>query len=186
MGPTFGHTAQGLSEIAGSPDIDALLRHADTYMHPSWSKGGLYYARCDQYWDEGGNYTYGEPYSGNAAIGYARLNVKGGQKLMWDYPWTREEVESKPWVDDVGLEKDVDCLRGKWDDERNVMIVTLRTWNGSEVKLTPIVRNLPLGTYGVYVDGERRCMAEVTYADNQIAIELVVSGQDVDFVVLRA
>lgn len=60
MGPVFGHVAQGMSEIVGSPDLDALLLHADTYLQPSWAQGGLYYARCDRYWDDEGNYTYGD------------------------------------------------------------------------------------------------------------------------------
>ena len=179
-------TAQGISEVAGSPDLDALLRHADAFLRPSWAKGGLYYARCDQYWDNEGNYTYGEPYSGNAAIGYARLNVRGGQKEMWEHPWTRDQVAKTPWVDGLGLEMEVDCLRGRWDDERNSMIVTLRTWNGSEMEVTPIVRNLPVGTYGVYVDGELKNVAEVTSTSDRIDVELLVAGEDVDLVVLRA
>ncbi|TKA65362.1 hypothetical protein B0A49_12211 [Cryomyces minteri] len=186
MGPVFGHVAQGLSEVVGSPDLDALLLHADTYLHPSWAKGGLYYARCDQYWDDEGNYTYGEPYSGNAAIGYARLNVKRGQKQMWDHPWMREEVEQRPWVDRLGFEMDVDCLRGRWDDEKKAMNVALRTWNGSKVDVKPVVRNLPPGTYGIYVDGELRSVAEVTSPCDQITVELAVGGQDVEFVLLRA
>jgi Linalool dehydratase/isomerase len=64
LSPTFGYIAQWLSEVAGPPDLDALLRHADTYLNPSWSKGGLYYARCDTGWDREGNYTCVEPYTG--------------------------------------------------------------------------------------------------------------------------
>jgi hypothetical protein len=116
LSPTFGYVAQWLSEVAGSPDLDALLLHADTYINPSWSKGGLYYARCDTGWNKDGNYTYVEPYTENAAIGYARLNVKDGQKKMWDRPWTKEEVDNRPWIDGVGLEQDVDCLQGTWDE----------------------------------------------------------------------
>ena len=183
MGPVFGHVAQGMSEVVGSPDLDAYLLHADTYLRPTWSKGGLHYARCDQYWDNEGNYTYGEPYTSNAVIGYARLNVKGGQKRMWDHPWTRNEVQQRPWVDGLGFETDVDCLRGSWDDNRKAMNVVLRTWNGSEVNLKPAVRNLRLGTYGLYVDKELRTV--VSWGD-QVLFELKVGGQDVEFVVLRA
>jgi hypothetical protein len=65
-----------------STDLDGLLLHADTCLNTSWSKGGLYYAPCDTGWDKDGNYTYVEPYTENAAVGYARLNMKDGQKKM--------------------------------------------------------------------------------------------------------
>jgi hypothetical protein len=122
LSPTFGYIVQWLSEVAGPPDLDALLLHADTYLNPSWSKGGLSYARCYNCWDKDGNYTYVDPYTGNAAIGYARLNVKDGQKKMWDRPWTREDSENRPWIDGVGLEQGVDCLRGRWDEEQQAWL----------------------------------------------------------------
>jgi len=186
LSPTFGYIAQWLSEVVGAPTLDALLVHADTYLTPSWSNGGLYYARCDVGWDERGNYTYVEPYTGNAAIGYARLNVKDGQKKMWDKPWTREDVANRPWVDGIGLEGGIDCLRGRWDDQRGAMFVTLRTWNESHVIVTPIVNNLPPGRYGVYVDGEIKTEAVVNSHFPKITIDLEVGGRDVDLVVLRA
>ena len=41
-----------------------------------------------------------EPYSGNRAIGYARLNVEDGQKRIW---WTPDEVRSRPCIEGVRL-----------------------------------------------------------------------------------
>ncbi len=45
----------------------------------------------------------------------------------------RQEVEQRPWVNGLGFEMGVDCLRGRWDDERKVMTVALRTyfWSSS-------------------------------------------------------
>ncbi|KAK0890090.1 hypothetical protein LTR91_025513 [Friedmanniomyces endolithicus] len=187
LGPVFGHVAQGMSEVVGSPDLDALLLHADTYLQPSWVKGGLYYARrsTDDYWDAEGNYTYGEPHTGNACIGYARLNVKGGQRKMWEHPWTRDEVEKRPWVDGIGFEMDVDCLSGRWDSGRQAMIVAFRTWNGKEVNVTAVVRNLPPGMYGIYINGEQRNVAQSTDSE-PVAVALAIAGQDVELVLLRA
>ena len=37
-----------------------------------------YYTRCDSGRDKDGNYNYVDPYTGDAAIGYARLNVRDG------------------------------------------------------------------------------------------------------------
>ena len=186
LSPTFGYIAQWLSEVAGPADLDALLLHADTYLNPSWSKGGLYYARCDNGWDKDGNYTYVDPYTGNAAIGYARLNVKDGQKKMWDRPWTREDLENRPWIDGVGLERGVDCSRGKWNEEQQAMIATFRSWNRESVAIKPVVKVLPLGTYGVYVDGELRRLAVLASRSEEIAVDLEVADSEVDLVLLRA
>ena len=186
LGPTFGHVAQWLSEVAAPADLNALLRHADVYLNPRWRDGGLFYARCDNGWDEEGNYTYMEPYTGNAAIGYARLNVKNGQKIMWDHPWTKEEVEKQPWIDGVGLEQSVDCLRGQWDEEGKFLQATFRTWNGEKVRLRPVVKNLRPGQYGIYVDGELQEVKSVRSSVKDVLVDLTIGSQEVDLVVLCA
>lgn len=184
--PVFGYVAQWLSEVAGPADLDLLLRHADTYLGPSWSNGGLYYKRCDKGWDEQGNYTYVDPHTGNAGIAYARLNVKDGQKKMWDHPWTKEDVESRPWIDGVGPDLGIDCLRGEWDDESRTMIASFRTWDQSEVSCRAVVRNLPPGKYGVYVAGRLKRAVEVDQARGDIDVDLQVGAEDVDLVIRSA
>ena len=187
LGPVFGHVAQGMSEVVGSPDLDALLLHADKHLEPRWVNGGLHYARrsTSEYWDAEGNYTYGEPHTGNACIGYARLNVEGGQEKMWKHPWTREEVEQRPWIDGIGFEMDVDCLCGRWNGEKQAMMVALKTWNGKEVEVTAVARNMPAGTYGIYINGKRVGVAE-TPDGAPVAVDLVVGGAGVELVLLRA
>jgi hypothetical protein len=185
LSPAFGYIAQWLSEIAGSPDLNSLLLHADSFLNPTWDKGGLHYARCDTGWDEKGNYTYVDPYTGNAAIGYARLNVKDGQKKMWDHPWTKDELEKRPWIGDVGLEQDVDCLRGTWDEENRAMVATFKTWNGAKRSLKPVVHNLSIGTYGIYVDGELLRTVDVSSTSAPVEIDLEVGEVEVDLVVIQ-
>jgi hypothetical protein len=178
LSPTFGFISQWLSEVPPREDLSALLRHADAYLTPTWANGGLYYARHDIGWDEDGNYTYVEPYTGNAAIGCARLNVRDGQKKMWDRPLTAADLILRPWIDNVRLESRVDCLRGVWVKGDGAMVATFRTWDASTVRIRPVVKNLPAGTYGVYVDGEIRMAKEVAGEGNGdgngIKVELVV------------
>jgi hypothetical protein len=81
-----------------------------------------------------------DPFSGNAAIGYARLNVPDGQKKMWEQPWASEHLAKRPWIDGIDLAQNVDCLRGVWDEQKKTLIVTLRTWNGVKVNVEPCVR----------------------------------------------
>lgn len=183
--PAFGYIAQWLSEIESGEDLAALLRHADAYLRPNWEKGGLYYERNEQGWDADGNYTYGEAYTGNAGIGYARLNVKEGQRKMWERPWTQDDVNARPWVDGVALESGVDCLRGVWDEEERVMLVSLSTWDAHKQSVCISVNALPHTTWGVYVDGQLVQISDVSGKSRIVTIDLDVSGEIVDVVVLE-
>jgi hypothetical protein len=186
MSPTFGYVAQWISEVAGGDDLAALLRHANEFLHPAWDKGGLYYPRCDASWDADGNWVHVDPYTGNAAIGYARLNVKEGQKKMFDEPWTQEYVKSAPWVDGFGLDDGIDCLRGIYDPDEQAMVMTLRTWDGAYKVIDVKVHNLPVGVYQMYVGGVLRSKSEVATVGQSIKISIEMSDIEVDIIVLRA
>jgi hypothetical protein len=132
--PTFGYVVKWVSEVGNKATLEGLLSHADKFMNPTWRNGGLYYPRNDQETDKYGNRIAVEPFTGNAAIGYARLNVFDGQRKMWLEPWTAEQVSGAPYVDGVDLASDVDFLRGGWDKMRNSMVVTLRSWDSGRKK----------------------------------------------------
>jgi hypothetical protein len=70
------------------------------------------------------------------------------------------------------------------------MVATFRTWDARSVTVSPVVKNLPTGTYGVYVDGKIRMVKEVAGEGNGdgdgIEVALVVEESEVDVVVLRA
>lgn len=185
LSPAFGYSCQWTSEYGSSDDLDAILRQADKFLNPSWSNGGLYYPRQDKGWDEQGNFTAVDAYTGNAGIAYARLNVKNGQKKMWDHPWTREEVNSKPFVEGVSLSQAIDCLRGTWDEREQAMVLTLRTWNGTSKDIDLKAQNLPPGQYGVYVNGELLQSTEVTKLTDAIPVSFIVGGEEVDIVLVR-
>ena len=188
--PTFGKVAMWLSEIAGASDLDPLLRHADRYLHPSWHNGGLYYARHDAGWDTEGNYTRMEPFSGNAGIAYARLNVRDGQKRMWDAPWTREQVRHRVCIEGVGLQHGVDFLRGVWVDEIKALVTTMRSWDGAERVVEVNVKRLPRGRYGVYIDGAlRQCVSVAEGSQQQdvgFGVPVGPGQREVDVVVVAA
>lgn len=82
--PALGYVVQWLSELGEEELLSGILKQADTFLNPSWENGGLYYPRYDQAVDGSGNSTLMDPYTGNAAIGYARLNIEDGQKNMWE------------------------------------------------------------------------------------------------------
>ena len=154
--PLFGCVAGWLSEVAPE-NLNGLLKHADTYLKPSWSKGGLYYPRNDTKEDSQGNWLCMDPATGNGAIGFSRLNVPDGQKLMWENAWTPEKVQSTPAVENVSFSDDVDFLRCQWVTESEYgftgLVMTLRTWDGESRIIHPRVVALPPGDYQVFVDG---------------------------------
>jgi hypothetical protein len=184
--PTFGYVAMWLSEVGPRDEHSGLLNHADRFLSPEWDKGGLFYPRHDVQRDGDGNWIYMDPLSGNAAIGYARLNVPNGQRRMWEAPWTKEDVQCRAWVDGVGLGTGVDFLRGGWDDGIGGLVLTMRTWHGGDVKVNPVIKGLEKGVYGIYIDGQLSETKVVERVGDEVPVEVVVSAREVDVIVKRA
>lgn len=132
--PTFGYVVQWVSEVGNKAALEGLLTHADKYMNPTWRNGGLFYPRNDQETDKDGHLTTVDPFTGNCAIGYARLNILDGRRKMWLEPRTPEQVASAPFVDCVDLSSGVDFLRGAWDEVQKALIVTMRSWDSEKKK----------------------------------------------------
>ncbi|KAE8159826.1 hypothetical protein BDV40DRAFT_290574 [Aspergillus tamarii] len=110
--PTFGCVAQWLSELGKKDELDGLLLQADRDLNPTWENVGRFYPRNDvQDPATEARWTHMDPFSGNAGIGYARLNVPEGQRIMWENPWTRETWDGSV----VGLRPVARNLApGKW------------------------------------------------------------------------
>lgn len=142
----FGYTIQWVSEVAPAPSssegdlVAGLLKHADTFLNPTWEKGGLFYPRKDGSLDDkDGNWVAMDPYTGNAAVAYGRLNVRDGQNKMWEQPWIREGHHAYyPIIEGVDLASDVDFLRGEWNEDAGALAVTMKTWNGIDTTCVSI------------------------------------------------
>jgi hypothetical protein len=182
--PILGYVAQWLSEL-GRPECQGLLEFADNNLNPTWEDGGLFYPRNDEPMDANLQWTHVDPFSGNAAIAYARLNVEDGTKKWWDEPWTRDDVRARPWVDGVTLADGVDFLRGVWDVEENVVVVTMRAWDGSAKTVGPVFKDLAAGEWAVYVDDELRATHAVQHDGGEISTTFVVGGDDVSIVLKK-
>lgn len=128
--PLFGYILMWVSELGDEKTLQGILNHVDEFLQPEWERGGLYYPVNTQESNDDGNWTGVEPFTGNSAVGYARLNVFDGQRLMWTKPWTPENVSTAPYVSGVDLSSNVDFLRGVWDASRQAMVITLRSWDG--------------------------------------------------------
>lgn len=182
--PTFDHVALWVSEYSSTFDTDSLLQHANAYLNSSWCEGGLYYWRHNTTWDEQGNYIKVNPVMGNSAITYTRLNVRHGQKKMWDESWTKKQLKSLSYLNDIELNQGVDCLQGCWDENRKAMITTFWSWNDSHVSIKPTVKNMPAETYSIYINDCLKDLTEISDTDSEITMKLEVAEEEVDLVVL--
>ncbi|KAL2874335.1 hypothetical protein SGCOL_010506 [Colletotrichum sp. CLE4] len=182
--PMFGYTVQWLSELGKEAELTALFDYADRKLGPKWERGGLYYPRNDEPFDEEMRWTHMDPFSGNAAIGYARLNVEDGQKIIWERPWTAEDVSARPFVDGVTLADGVDFLRGVWSEEEKMLVLTVRSWDGSTKTIKPALRTLGPGMWNVFVDGQLRLSRTLSPGED-IALEVQVRHRDLDIVAVK-
>jgi hypothetical protein len=186
--PIFGYASLWLSELGETSELDSLLKYADENLRPIWENGGLYYPRNDTPFDEDFNWTHMDPFTGNAAIGYARLNVEDGVKTMvWDRPWTSDDLKARPLVDAVTLADGVDFLRGLWDPDRECLVMTVTSWDGKTHCIQPVFRNLPKGRWEVAVTGIEREDRMVEKDGGAFGIEVQVGGEgeEVDIVVRK-
>lgn len=183
--PILGYAMQCVSELGGETELQGLLRYADQHLNPTWDMGGLYYPRNDSAMDAELNWTHVSPFCGNAALGYARLNVANGQKKMWEEPWSKEEVAQTPYIDGVDMSDGIDFLRGTWDGEDQCLVVTLRTWHDDVTQSVSVrANNLPKGLWEVVVDGV--VVDQVTLsAQGTILLPLEVGGDEKNILYIR-
>lgn len=174
-----------LSELGREKELNDLFDQADEFCNPTWVNGGLYYPRNDVLFDSEYNLTHVEPHSGNSGIGYARLNVKNGQKIMWEKPWTRETLSSRPWVDGAGYADDVDFLRGVWDSDHMAMIITLRRWCEDCKPVTLHIQNLEAGNWVLYVNGKPKDIYNVSSNGGSVKFDEAVGRDETDVVLQR-
>lgn len=197
--PSFGYVVQWLSELGKTVELNDLLSYADHNLHPEWDDGGLYYRRNDSPYDlnedDSIKWTFMSPYTGNAAIGYARLNVKDGQKLMYERPWSSDHLKRTPWIDNLDFVNPgtgVSVLRGEWDPQLNALVLTVKGWDYSgkgcddSVTISPIARNLGPGLWGLYVDGELVSTKDLQSGDVFEVTLKVDRGDERDVVFLKA
>lgn len=178
----WGTFTMMLSELGKEKELADLLQCLDERLNPTWDHGGLFYPRNDHLADQQWNLTHMEPHSGNSGVGYARLNVTGGQKKMWEQPWTREVLAGRPWVDGLSLADGVDFLRGVWDEEKEAMILTMRRWQGEKQSQTVRINNLGKGDWNVFVGGSFIRQEEMQ-AGGRISLTIDIGQDEVDVVV---
>jgi len=106
----FGWVAAWTSEMGDNDRRDGLLKHADTYMAPTWLDGGLYYPRRDDRTDTDGHRVEIEPMSGNVLLGYARLNISDGLWGLYNKPWGADHFDEPALT---AVDRDIEVSRAE-------------------------------------------------------------------------
>ncbi|OBB20740.1 hypothetical protein A5761_04350 [Mycolicibacterium setense] len=147
--PSFGYLATGLSEV-GDERLHGLLAHADRFMNPTWERGGLYYPRNDQSFDSDGNMTYMDPLTGNALIGYARLNVHNGLWALYNRPWTGEHFSQPRLESHTGA---FDLRSAYYHADSQTLLLTARPRIDEATEITLTVDNTLPRPWTLAIDG---------------------------------
>jgi hypothetical protein len=85
----FGWACVCASELGDTHSLVKLLRYADSFLNPVWENGAYYYRRRDGWLDDSGRLAAMDPHTGNALLGYARLNVPDGLHNLYTAPWDK-------------------------------------------------------------------------------------------------
>lgn len=138
-----GLSALWFSEMGDEERLHKLLRYVDTYQNPTWEKGGLFYPRRDEFYDEHGHFVYVDPWVGNALIAFARLNVSNGLNTLYSRPWNQAHF-AEPSLAEVS--PCIDVLRCGYLPDTGALVTTVQadaSANGRPARLA--FRNFAAG-----------------------------------------
>lgn len=130
----FGWAAVAASEVGDRVSLESLLAYADRRLNPRHDRGAYYYPRQDEPFDTDGKAIVMDPHTGNVLLGYARLNVKGGLKKLFDGPLDDAHFAAPALI---GLTAGIDVCRASFDPQRGMLAVTISPALGAmEAELT--------------------------------------------------
>ncbi len=154
----FGWFALLASEVGDTKTVEAMLEYADRHFNPVWKNGAYFYPhtpdyRSDHLRDSQGFIRNVNPLTGNALIGFARLNPPDGLWELYNHPW-EEQHFAAPFISDVEyLEASVS--QAIYDDARDALIVTLVPGPVEAASTTFTINQLdPSKDYAIFKDGE--------------------------------
>lgn len=145
--------------MGDSESRDGVLAYADAFMNPSWSNGGLYYPRNDELTGADGERTVLDPFSGNAALGLARLNTEDGFWSLYNEPWDAAHF-AEPAI--VEVDRNIDISRAEVVDG---VLHARVAQNSLPCAGTLTIGRIPEG-WRLIIDG-----AEVSDGDRSVTVE---------------
>jgi hypothetical protein len=148
----FGWAAACASEVGDTESLERLLGYADACLTPTWSDGAFYYRRRDGWVDDEGKLHAMDPHTGNALLNYARLNVPGGLKKLYEAELPRGRFVEPALVD---MSAGLDVRAARYDAEHACLDLIFQPGRvaGDKVKLT-ISHAANRGNWRLMLDGE--------------------------------
>lgn len=151
IGGDFGFLAACASEMGDRETLDGLLLHADSYMNPTWSRGGYYYPRNDAHRDAEGRLLSMLPLVGNSLLAYARLNVENGLQQLFREPWHADHF-AEPCV--VEASANLDFRVATYDPPSRTLALAFATWDRSKEPVSLAIGNLlEEGGWTLFING---------------------------------
>jgi hypothetical protein len=148
----FGWAAVCASEVGDADGLQRMLAYADRFLHRTWSDGGLHYRRHDESFDGEGRFSAMDPHTGNALLGYARLNVPGGLEKLYAEPWDEEHFREPALTN---ISDNADVLRARYERDAQSLVLTLSPRADRDGKLRLELGNVwERGSWSLAVDGE--------------------------------
>ena len=147
----FGWAAVCASEVGDQPALARLLAYADHFLHPSWDKGGLYYPRRDEAFDESGCPIAMDPHTGNVLLAYARLNVPHGLRKLYDNPLDDAHFNAPALTE---MSPSLDIRRAWFERDQSRLTLTIGPIEQSTTKATLKISNhWGRGDWQMRIDG---------------------------------
>ncbi|MBF2714678.1 hypothetical protein [Agrobacterium vitis] len=148
----FGWAAVCASEVGDEGSLTKMLAYADRFLHRSWTDGGLHYRRHDASFDDQGLFRAMDPHTGNALLGYARLNVPGGLERLYAEPWDKAHFEEPALVE---ISDNADVLRARFERDAKSLVLTLAPRADRDGKVLLELGNIwGRGDWSLAADGE--------------------------------
>ena len=168
----LGWAAVCASELGDTDSLGRLLTFADSHLQPKWQDGALYYKRHDEWFDADGMLSAMDPHTSNALLPYARLNVPGGLKKLYDGPLNDDHF-SRPAI--VAMSDGVDLRRAWFDTDRNALVITVgKSTNKKPVSLE--ISNAPGEPLLTVADGIVRSSKVKRLRDGALAVDFRHTG----------
>lgn len=170
----MGWAAVCASELGDCETRDRLLAYADARLHRDWERGGLFYRRHDTRYAADGYLSAMDPHTGNALLGYARLNVTDGLRKLYEGAWTPER-KAMPAI--VAIDGAADFERAEYDPTRHMLHWIAHPVDGRSPTATFTIGRLPrdAAMWSLSIDGGEDQARDIE-RDGTIRITLDLSG----------
>jgi hypothetical protein len=147
----LGWAAVCASEVGDTTTLGRLLAYADHFLNAVWEGGAYFYRRRDGWFDEHGRLSAMDPHTGNALLAYARLNVPGGLRKLYERPWEPSHF-AEPAL--ARMPVDLDVRGASYEPDAKTLTLSFDDRHGAIGRARLVIANVwRRGPWQLRVDG---------------------------------